>query len=104
MKRGIPPLVAAALLLGDAFAPAASAGVMTYYLQSYPADQNGASLYGTILTDGKIGALSPSDILGGSLKLASSGIGVYSTTDVTIGDNFQGLSATSDGNLGPCCA
>jgi hypothetical protein len=39
------------------------AGQITYTIQNYPADQNGASLSGTITTDGVIGNLASTDIL-----------------------------------------
>jgi hypothetical protein len=41
----------------------ATAGDITYTIQNYPADQQGATLSGTITTDGVIGNLAPTDIL-----------------------------------------
>ena len=41
----------------------ASAGSITYSIQNYPIDQNGAVLNGTIVTNGAIGTLTVSDIL-----------------------------------------
>ena len=36
---------------------------LSYSIQNYPTDQNGANLTGTITTDGVIGTLAASDIL-----------------------------------------
>ena len=46
-----------------AAARAGEAGQITYTIQNYPADQNGASLTGSITTDGVMGNLAAADIL-----------------------------------------
>ena len=49
------------------------AGQITYTIQNYPADQNGASLAGTITTDGAIGNLAIADILSWSWTITPAG-------------------------------
>jgi hypothetical protein len=46
---------------------------ITYSIANYPADQNGASLSGTIVTDGATGSLSASDILSWSWTITPAG-------------------------------
>jgi hypothetical protein len=45
------------------FSSIGHAGTITYAIQNYPADQDGANLTGFITTDGTIGDLAASDIL-----------------------------------------
>jgi hypothetical protein len=45
------------------FANIAEAGQITYSIQDYPADQQGATLSGTITTDGNLGRLTAADIV-----------------------------------------
>ena len=49
------------------------AGPITYTIQNYPADQNGATLSGTITTDGVIGNLAGTDILSWTWTVTPSG-------------------------------
>ena len=51
---------------------------MTYNIENYPADQNGATLSGTITTDGEIGPLATSDIVSWSWTVTTSGGTSYS--------------------------
>jgi PEP-CTERM motif len=84
-------VAAASLIVLLAFPLVCDAGTITYSIQNYPADQNDASLSGTITTDGTIGALASSDILswswtvtpagGTSYTLSSSEAGAYATID-----------------------
>ena len=59
MSRTIPMLAVLALLLTGT----GRADTITYLIQNYPADQGGHTLSGTIVTDGKTGALAASNIL-----------------------------------------
>jgi len=54
-----------------AFPCICNAGTITYSIQNYPADQNGATLSGTITTDGVIGNLAQGDFLSGSGDILS---------------------------------
>jgi PEP-CTERM motif len=56
-----------------AFAHPGEAGPITYTIQNYPADQNGATLSGSITTDGVIGNLAGTDILSWSWTITPSG-------------------------------
>jgi hypothetical protein len=51
----------------------AEAGEITYAIQNYPADQQGASLSGTITTDGVTGTLAATDILSWSWTITPAG-------------------------------
>ena len=55
-------LAMAAMLILLVLPQIAEAGDITYSIQDYPADQNGATLSGTIVTDGTIGDLAATDI------------------------------------------
>lgn len=66
--------VAAAALVALLAAPCfCNAGLITYSIQNYPADQNGANVSGTITTDGTIGNLSAGDILSWSWTITPAG-------------------------------
>jgi hypothetical protein len=66
-------VLAPLLLLTGAFLATrtAKAGNITYNLASYPADQKGFTLTGSITTDGTIGTLSGTDILSWSVTIDS---------------------------------
>jgi len=62
-------LTAMTLLILLAIPKAALSGSITYDFQDYSADENGATLSGSITTDGQLGALAPSDILSWTLTI-----------------------------------
>jgi PEP-CTERM motif len=66
-------LAVMAFVVMPAFPRICDAGTITYSIQNYPADQNGASLSGTITTDGTIGNLASSDILSWSWTITPLG-------------------------------
>ena len=72
MKRFILVGAALALLVGGIAPAAVRAGTITYDIVNYPAEQNGHTLSGLIITDGKIGALAASDILSWTFTVDSS--------------------------------
>jgi hypothetical protein len=63
--------------------PCSARADLTYNIQNYPADQNGATLTGTITTDGTIGALGATDILSWTWTITPSGgtATTFSSTD-----------------------
>jgi hypothetical protein len=75
---------------------------ITYNIVDYPANEtdfsNGEqdSISGTIITDGNTGALSPSDILGGSFTLSNPSCGAVTAPITVTGPQveFSGLTAT----------
>ncbi len=71
-----------------------NAGTITYSIQNYPADQNGATLSGTITTDGAIGNLASSDILSWSWTITPAG-----GTPVTVTSSVAGLYNKLDGSV-----
>jgi hypothetical protein len=82
------PLMA---LAGIALAPTEdTAATITYFIQNYPADQNGFDVTGTITTDGTTGLLSPSDILSWSVTIPGEGTFSGGSRDLTL----NGLEAT----------
>jgi PEP-CTERM motif len=70
MKRFLRAVGAVVLLL--AVPNLAEAGPITYAIQNYPADQNGATVSGTFTSDGKIGDLSKTDITSWTLTITPS--------------------------------
>lgn len=72
----------------------AEAGEITYAIQNYPADQQGATLSGTITTDGVIGTLSATDILSWSWTITSAG-----GTPSTVTSSDAGAEAISVGSI-----
>ena len=68
--RLLAAAVATALI---AAARMAQAGQITYTIQNYPADQQGASLSGEITTDGVTGSLATTDIVSWSWTITPSG-------------------------------
>jgi hypothetical protein len=71
MRRVVFATVFPILLI--AVAHPGEASPITYTIQNYPADQNGATLSGTITTDGFIGNLAGTDILSWSWTITPSG-------------------------------
>lgn len=63
MRRVFLRLFSTALVLFVTIVGQVSAGTITYAIVNYAADQNGATVSGSITTDGTIGTLSASDIL-----------------------------------------
>ena len=81
MNNGVTGILAVAALL--AWVPNLSAVNITYNLQSYNAAQGGATLSGSITTDGSTGALTTSDILS------------WQFTITTLTDSFAGSSTNA---------
>jgi hypothetical protein len=65
---------------------------ITYNLQSYPADQNGHTLSGSITTDGVIGTLSTSDIKSWTVTIDTTTFSSTSTLAIT---TLQGSNLTA---------
>jgi hypothetical protein len=79
-------------MTGAAIAPhPVNAGSITYSIQNYPADQNGFTLSGEIVTDGKIGDLSPSDITSWTYTITSA-----TTSNTFSGTGPAGVAITGD--------
>jgi PEP-CTERM motif len=112
--------IALALILSLRVSGGASAGSINYSIQNYPADQNGASLSGFIMTDGVIGNLAAADILSWSwtvtpagempFTLSSDEMGsqvsiagsvVASSTEITIAEPLVPLNSLSLENITP---
>jgi hypothetical protein len=72
----------------------AEAGEITYAIQNYPADQQGATLSGTITTDGVIGTLAATDILSWSWTITPAG-----GTPSTVTSSDAGAEAFSVGSI-----
>ena len=72
MKHFILVWAALAFLLGGIVPAAVQAGTIAYDIQNYPAEQNGHTLSGLIITDGTIGALATSNILSWTVTIDSS--------------------------------
>jgi hypothetical protein len=66
-------LVIAALAFAWTSQGACYAGPITYTLDDYPTLQNGDHLSGTIMTDGTLGSINASNILGWSFTITSTG-------------------------------
>ena len=75
--RGI--VVTLFLLSGAALAPRAMSGEITYAIQNYPADQDGHTLSGDIVTDGTFGAITSSDIISWTVTIDS--VQTFSSTE-----------------------
>ena len=63
----------------------AEAGAITYSIQNYPADQQGAALSGTITTDGVIGNVAAADVLSWSWTITP-----FEGTPVTLSSSTGG--------------
>jgi PEP-CTERM motif-containing protein len=85
MRSAFNRLALAALALCVGIAGQASAGTITYSIANYPADQNGATLSGTITTDGVSGPLASSDILAWSWTITPAGGTPFTYTSSDIG-------------------
>jgi hypothetical protein len=72
----------------------AEAGQITYSIQNYPADQQGATLSGTITTDGVTGNLTGTDILSWSWTITPAG-----GTPFTLHSTDTGSATTLVGQL-----
>jgi hypothetical protein len=81
-------LVATGIALLLAAPYTTEAGQTTYSIENYPADQNGASLSGTITTDGAVGALATADILSWSWTITPAG---GTATTVSSADAFTSV-------------
>jgi hypothetical protein len=66
-------LLLASLSLALTFCPTTRGASITYILQSYPSQQNGFTLSGSITTDGVIGVLQSTDIKAWSYSIYSGG-------------------------------
>jgi hypothetical protein len=92
MKQTLIGIVSFLMLV--AFPHIGNAGDITYTIQNYLADQNGATLSGTITTDGVIGNLAQGDILSWSYTITGDG---ESPVTVTSSDPFAGVEV--DGSV-----
>jgi hypothetical protein len=72
----------------------AEAGEITYLIQSYPADQEGAALSGAITTDGVIGILAATDVLSWSWTITPLG-----GTPFTLSSSDTGTTLTTAGDV-----
>ncbi|MGP0069831.1 MAG: PEP-CTERM sorting domain-containing protein [Isosphaeraceae bacterium] len=86
--------VAVATCVGLLTAPCiGTAAPITYAIQNYPADQNGATLSGTITTDGTIGELMDSNVLSWSWTITPTGGTPFTLSSVDVGSGF-GITGT----------
>ena len=92
MRQFLLSAAAAAMLIAPA--RITDAGEITYAIQNYPADQQGATLSGTITTDGVIGNLAASDILSWSWTITPAG-----GTPFTVTSSDAGAEALSVGSI-----
>jgi len=95
-------IIAAAAFAALLVAPhITEAGSIIYSIQNYPADQSGATLSGTITTDGIIGKLATSDILSWSWTITSPGVTAFtlSSSDTSAQAFVDGLVVASQSNI-----
>jgi hypothetical protein len=86
--------VAVAAFVGMLTAPCiGTAATITYSIQNYPADQSGATLSGTITTDGTIGILTDSNVLSWSWTITPPGGTPFTLSSVDVGSGF-GITGT----------
>jgi hypothetical protein len=79
----------------------AEAGQITYSIQNYLADQQGATLSGTITTDGVIGNLAATDILSWNWTITPLGGTPYTLSSSDIGTKvlLEGVVVASQSNI-----
>jgi hypothetical protein len=89
--------IAVSLVIAVGISGQASAGPITYDIVNYPADQNGATLSGTITTDGTIGSLAATDVLSWSWTITPAGGSSFTTSsaDLNATAELRGVSASS---------
>jgi PEP-CTERM motif len=93
--------IAEAAVLSFGLGGLASAANIIYPIQNYSADQNGATLSGSITTDGTIGPLAISDILSWTWTITPSGGApfTYASGDLGAGIHLEGTVVASPSEI-----
>ena len=88
-------LAIAATMLVASGSGQASGGNITYSLVNDPVDQNGFNLSGTIVTDGTIGALAPSDFVSWQYTITWAGVPFTNEGSRPYTPSYTGVTATA---------
>jgi hypothetical protein len=101
MRNPLRQITVAALVATSANLTSIAKADLAYSIVNYPADQSGATVSGTIVTDGATGALSASDILSWSWTITPSGGPSYtfSSLDANAAVSLYGAVVASSSEI-----